>query len=159
MHGRIVTPTFGKLEWLIFSWLSSTHSTEETMKPTMLITAPPLNLPPILNGTSPAVPKALPQVPPSGTLPKEPIRHIFLGSSGAVRQTIHLLHALHYAETVLWSPVLPVEEQLIITPAQGETMSFCADICRLYLVGSRSPSLKTFMKGCKVGERNEGRGL
>ena len=62
-------------------------------------------------------------VTPNGTPPKESIRHILLGSSGAVRQTIHLLHALHYSETVLWSPVLPVEEQLIITPAQGETMS------------------------------------
>ena len=123
MHGRIVTPTFGKLEWLIFSWLSSTHSTEETMKPTMLITAPPLNLPPVLNGTSPAAPIPLTQLTPNGIPPKESIRHILLGGSSAVRHTIHLLHALHYSETVLWSPVLPVEEQLIITPAQGETMS------------------------------------
>lgn len=54
---------------------------------------------------------------------REILRHILLGSPGAVRQTIHLLHSLHYAETVLWSPVMTVEEQLIITPAQGEAMS------------------------------------
>ena len=56
-------------------------------------------------------------------IPGEAIRHILLGSPGAVRQTIHLLHSLHYAETVLWSPVMRVEEQIVITPEQGETMS------------------------------------
>ena len=54
---------------------------------------------------------------------REFLRHILLGSPGAVQQTIHLLHSLHYAETVLWSPVMTVAEQLIITPAQGEAMS------------------------------------
>ena len=54
---------------------------------------------------------------------REILRHILLGSPGAVRQTIHLLHSLHYAETVLWSPVMTVEEPLVITPAQGEAMS------------------------------------
>lgn len=54
---------------------------------------------------------------------RETIRHILLGSPGAVRQTIHLLHSLHYAETVLWSPIMAIEEPLIITPIQGEAMS------------------------------------
>ncbi len=54
---------------------------------------------------------------------RETLRHILLGSPGAVRQTIHLLHSLHYAETVLWSPVMAVTEPLIITPEQGEAMS------------------------------------
>ena len=53
----------------------------------------------------------------------ESVRHILLGSPEAVRQTIHLLHALHYAETVLWSPVLTVEEPFVISPAQNEAMS------------------------------------
>jgi len=54
---------------------------------------------------------------------REILRHILLGSPGAVRQTIHLLHSLHYAETVLWSPIMTIEEPLIITPEQGEAMS------------------------------------
>lgn len=51
------------------------------------------------------------------------IRHILLGDADAVRQTIHLLHTLHYTETILWSPVLAIAEPLVITPAQGEAMS------------------------------------
>ena len=54
---------------------------------------------------------------------KEDLRHILLGSPGAIRQTIHLLHALRYAEPVLWSPIMTVGEQMIITPEQGESMS------------------------------------
>ena len=65
----------------------------------------------------------LTQPMPSGTVPREFLRHILLGSPEAVRQTIHLLHRLNYSETVLWSPVMAVEELLIITPAQGEAMS------------------------------------
>ena len=55
--------------------------------------------------------------------PKEAVRHILLGSPEAIRQTIHLLHILNYAETVLWSPVLRVEEPLVVTPEQGEAVS------------------------------------
>ncbi len=74
---------------------------------------------------SPASPLAieLAQPLPNGSRSGEPLRHILLGSPGAVRQTIHLLHTLHYAETVLWSPIMAIEEPLIITPAQGEAMS------------------------------------
>lgn len=54
---------------------------------------------------------------------RETLRHILLGSPGAVRQTIHLLHSLHYAETALWSPIVAIEEAMIITPVQGEAMS------------------------------------
>jgi len=57
------------------------------------------------------------------TVPGERVKHILLGSPSAIRQTIHLLHSLRYAETVLWSPVLRVEEPLAITPEQGEAMS------------------------------------
>ncbi len=63
------------------------------------------------------------QLPPPGTAPGESIRHILLGSPEAIRQTIHLLHTLHYTETILWSPVLAIEESLVITPAQGEAFS------------------------------------
>ncbi|MGC1306886.1 MAG: hypothetical protein WA885_06630 [Phormidesmis sp.] len=51
------------------------------------------------------------------------LRHILLGSPGAIRQTIHLLHSLRYAEPVLWSPVTAVRDSLTITAAQGEAMS------------------------------------
>ncbi|WP_240518723.1 hypothetical protein [Leptolyngbya sp. BC1307] len=40
-----------------------------------------------------------------------------------MRQTIHLLHTLHYAETVLWSPVMTIEEPLMIAPAPSEAIS------------------------------------
>ena len=54
----------------------------------------------------------------------EPLRHILLGSPGAVRQTIHLLHTLRYVENALWSPLVAIpENKLIITPRQGEVMS------------------------------------
>ena len=54
----------------------------------------------------------------------ETIRHILLGTPGGVRQTIHLLHTLRYVENVLWSPLVPIpNDQLIITPRQGDVMS------------------------------------
>nr|WP_228024633.1 hypothetical protein [cf. Phormidesmis sp. LEGE 11477] len=65
----------------------------------------------------------LPQLTPASSAPGESIRHILLGKPEAIRQTIHLLHSLHYSETILWSPVLTIEEALMITPAQGEAMS------------------------------------
>ncbi|MBE9064355.1 hypothetical protein IQ256_25705 [cf. Phormidesmis sp. LEGE 11477] len=65
----------------------------------------------------------LPHLTPSGSAPGESIRHILLGKPDAIRQTIHLLHTLHYTETILWSPVLMIEEALVITPAQGEAIS------------------------------------
>lgn len=62
--------------------------------------------------------------PPIGSgTHREFVRHILLGSPEAVQQTIHLLHTLHYTETVMWSPVLTVAEPLVITPAQSEAMS------------------------------------
>ena len=61
--------------------------------------------------------------PSSPLAPSESIRHILLGNPEAIRQTIHLLHRLRYTETILWSPVLAIEESLVITPAQGEAIS------------------------------------
>jgi len=60
---------------------------------------------------------------PIGNTPGESVRHILLGSPSAIQQTINLLHTLHYAETLLWTPVLTIEEPLIITPAQSEAIS------------------------------------
>ena len=54
---------------------------------------------------------------------KEELRHILLGSPGAIRQTIYLLHSLHYSESALWTPLAPVRGQLVITSEQGEMMS------------------------------------
>ncbi len=45
----------------------------------------------------------LPHLVPVGSAPGESIRHILLGKPEAIRQTIHLLHTLHYTETILWS--------------------------------------------------------
>ena len=56
--------------------------------------------------------------------PGDSLRHILLGSPTSVRQAIHLLHTLRYAETTLWSPLVPIpSSQIIITPRLGEVMS------------------------------------
>jgi len=61
--------------------------------------------------------------PPQQRCQKEELRHILLGSPEVIRQTIHQLHVLNYAESLLWSPISTVGEQLVITRAQGEAMS------------------------------------
>ncbi len=86
------------------------------MKPSTFLTGPSFERPTL--DLSP-----LPQLTANEGVPGETIRHILLGQAGAIRQTIHLLHSLHYAEAVLWSPVVTVEEPLVITPARGEAVS------------------------------------
>ena len=54
---------------------------------------------------------------------KEELRHILLGSPGAIRRTIHQLHVLNYAESGLWSPISAVQNRVVLTPEQGEAMS------------------------------------
>lgn len=54
---------------------------------------------------------------------KNRLRHILLGSPEEIRQVIHQLHVLNYAETLLWSPIMAVGERMVITPEQGEAMS------------------------------------
>ncbi|MGB3292106.1 MAG: hypothetical protein WBB01_03820 [Phormidesmis sp.] len=81
--------------------------------------------------SSPPVQSAQPEIsdelsiaPTPAQEPGAPLRHILLGSPDGVRQTIHLLHTLQYAETTLWSPLVPIpSHQLIITPRLGEVMS------------------------------------
>ena len=58
--------------------------------------------------------------PPDGA---DTVRHLLLGDPGRVRQTIHLLHSLHYVEQSQWSLLLEVPKQLIITPEQGAYIS------------------------------------
>lgn len=81
-----------------------------------------------LSNMGQVAPLVLPAAIRSATVPerptqKEKLRHILLGSPGAIRQTVYLLHALNYAEPALWSPVMTVGERMIITPEQGESMS------------------------------------
>ena len=66
---------------------------------------------------------ALPEPVPIGRGERRSLRHILLGHPEDIRQTIHLLHTLHYSETVLWSPVMIIEEPLMIAPARGEAIS------------------------------------
>ena len=73
--------------------------------------------------TPPTVPPTALQLAPLGTSTKEHVRHILLGSPGALQQTIHLLHTLRYAETVLWTPVLTIQDSLTIEPVSGEAIS------------------------------------
>ena len=47
---------------------------------------------------------------------KEPIRHMLFGSPAGVRQVIHLLHKLGYAEPNAWSRQMP-------TGRPGEVMA------------------------------------
>lgn len=60
---------------------------------------------------------------PEGRCQREELRHILLGSPGAIRQAIHQLHVLGYAESLLWSPVAAVTNSVVITPAQGAAIS------------------------------------
>ncbi|MEM8808535.1 MAG: hypothetical protein AAGF01_21165 [Cyanobacteria bacterium P01_G01_bin.38] len=71
-----------------------------------------------------AAPSELSATPILPQTDADPLRHILLGSPGGVRQTIHLLHTLRYVETALWSPLVAIpNEQIIITPRQGDVMS------------------------------------
>jgi len=54
---------------------------------------------------------------------KEVLRHILLGSPEAIRQTIHQLHVLNYVESLLWTPIVAVNSDVVITPQQGASMS------------------------------------
>ena len=88
------------------------------MKTTLFTTPQPASAnPDALSLTCPLPP----QLPTAG--PGETVKHILIGSPGAIRQTIHRLHILNYSETVLWSPVLRIEEPLTVTTEQGEAMS------------------------------------
>ncbi len=90
------------------------------MKTMMFVTGQPLTA-----GQSPDFDSvmALPERVPVGSGERRSLRHILLGHPEDVRQTIHLLHTLRYAETVLWSPIMTVAEPLVIAPAPGEAIS------------------------------------
>ena len=119
-HDAIAALTLGKLGRLSFSWVFLQPPIRETHETPLCLTRPPASDSShlLISAASP-----LPQLTPLGTAPRESIRHILLGSPEAVRQTIHLLHTLHYVETVLWSPVIAIAEPLVISPAQGEAIS------------------------------------
>lgn len=88
---------------------------------TMILTGQPLAVGPFSHALDSVM--ALPEPVPAGSGGRRSLRHILLGHPEDIRQTIHLLHTLHYAETVLWSPVMTVEEPLMITPAPDEAIS------------------------------------
>ena len=68
---------------------------EKTMKAMCLLTSTPAT-----TGESAGnLAVTMPELVPVGRLPGE-----------TVQQTIHLLHTLRYSETVLWSPMVRVEE-------------------------------------------------
>ena len=56
---------------------------------------------------------------------REQLRHLIIGSPEGVRSTIHTLHVLNYAEQLRWSQLITIPTSgLMITPRQGEVMSF-----------------------------------
>ncbi|MEO0539443.1 MAG: hypothetical protein AAFZ80_01115 [Cyanobacteria bacterium P01_A01_bin.105] len=61
----------------------------------------------------------------SVTLPDgDTIRHILIGHPSNIRQTIHLLHNLHYVEVSQWSPLVePVEPRLVLPLSDAEQIS------------------------------------
>ncbi len=99
------------------------------MKPSYLLTAEPTGTGTGLLQTDASALRTAVQLTADGTPSKEHIRHILLGSPSAIQQTIHLLHTLHYAETILWTPVLTIEEPLTISPAQSEAISLLRKPC------------------------------
>ena len=91
------------------------------MKMMTRLTGQPLAAGPLLPALESVM--ALPERVPVGSGGRRSLRHILLGHPEDVRQTIHLLHTLHYAETVLWSPIMAIEEPLMIAPAPDEAIS------------------------------------
>lgn len=72
---------------------------------------------------SPILPVNVSTLPGAGSA----IRHILLGHPNHIRQTIHLLHNLHYVETSQWSPLIDVpDHQLILRPKPDEMISILA---------------------------------
>lgn len=68
-----------------------------------------------LGGDEPQVP--VPALTPDATIPgREPLKHLLIGSPRVVKNAIHGLYALGYAEVGAWSPLLP-------TSNVGEVMS------------------------------------
>ncbi len=62
---------------------------------------------------------------------QESIRHLLVGSSSGIRRTIYQLHALGYAEVAHWThPITIPNQQIIITPDQGEVMSLLVKLIR-----------------------------
>ena len=68
-------------------------------------------------------PNPSPTHPPLPAPSRETIRHILLGTPEAIRQTIHHLHTLNYADSLLWTPILTITTPVILTPDRGEAMS------------------------------------
>lgn len=59
----------------------------------------------------------VPASTPDATIPgREPLKHLLIGSPQVVKNGIHRLYALGYAEVGAWSPFLP-------TSKAGEVMS------------------------------------
>ena len=76
-----------------------------------------------LSPTPPTEPATLQLQPPTPNHERLYIRHILLGHPEAVRQTIHLLHTLRYADATLWSRAITLQEPLVIPPTPAEVMS------------------------------------
>jgi hypothetical protein len=64
---------------------------------------------------TPSVPVPAP-TPGEPNPSREPLKHLLIGSPEAVKNGIHSLHALDYAEVGAWSRLLP-------TANEGEVMS------------------------------------
>ena len=126
----MATLTLGKLGWLTFSWLPPIRTpripNEEAMKTTLTPTAflsHPAHSSQSLSQPIPTQPATAQLLPPQPNHERTFIRHILLGHPEAIQQTIHLLHTLHYTETVLWSPAIALQAPLILTPTPGEAIS------------------------------------
>ena len=74
------------------------------------------------------------QFPPAFHLPqdpRQPVKHILVGSPVAVQHTIHRLHQLGYAEAIEWARPLRIDEPLHITPAPGDVISVLVRYLRI----------------------------
>ncbi|MEL7359023.1 MAG: hypothetical protein AAFN40_20995 [Cyanobacteria bacterium J06560_6] len=95
------------------------ETTQTVVSPTAILASTPIpERPPT---PRPEFNTSLPH--PSSPYQHEEVRHILIGSPEAIRQTIHQLHVLDYAESLLWSPITTVGDAITITQDQGEAMS------------------------------------
>ena len=94
-----------------------------TLTPANLLSAPSRDRLSFRHTTPPTAPDPFQIEPSAPDHGKLYVRHILLGHPEAVRQTIHLLHTLRYADALLWSRAITLADPLVLPPTPGEVIS------------------------------------
>jgi hypothetical protein len=116
MNRGILDFRFGSLDWGVFDPFTGADMEMMPVPTKMMLTR--LSQPGAAGSPASCQPAATPPSEP------DPLKHLLIGSPRAIRQTIHRLHNLGYAEVGFWSPLIAIpSQQLVITTSEGEMMS------------------------------------